>query len=65
MKITINGQPETVEPCSIAQLVDRRGLNPEALVVELNMQIVRQERWNDTRLNDGDTLELLSFVGGG
>ncbi len=65
MKIIINGNAETMEPCSILQLVTGRGLNPEALVVELNMQIIKQDQWSRTRLNDGDTLELLSFVGGG
>ena len=65
MNITINGKPETIEPCSIERLVHQKGLNSESLVVELNMQIIKQDQWPQTQLNDGDTLELLSFVGGG
>lgn len=65
MKITINGEAAAIEPCTIAQLVRQRNLKPETVVVELNMQIVKQEQWPQTQLKDGDTLELLSFVGGG
>lgn len=65
MKISINGVQETGEPCSLAQLVERRGLNPGALVIELNQQIIKQQYWSTTMLNEGDHLELLSFVGGG
>lgn len=65
MKITINGEAAIMEPCTIAQLVRQRDLKPEAVVVELNMQIVKQNQWSQIQLKDGDILELLSFVGGG
>ena len=65
MKITINGKSETIQPCSVGELVRRKGLNSAALVVELNHQIVKQETWDTTQLNENDMLELLSFVGGG
>ena len=65
MDIVINGIEETMEPCTVAELVTRRGLNPGALVVELNRVIITQEQWPATRLEAGDRLELLSFVGGG
>lgn len=65
MEIYVNGVQETAEPCSLTQLVERRGLNPGALVIELNQQIIKQEHWSTTQLSVGDRLELLSFVGGG
>lgn len=65
MDILINGERETCPPGTIAELVAHRGLAPEALVVELNGTIVRQEQWPAIRLKDHDALELLSFVGGG
>jgi sulfur carrier protein len=65
MEIFVNGIKETGESCSLAQLVERKELNPGALVVELNQQIIKQEHWSVTQLKDGDRLELLSFVGGG
>ena len=65
MEIVVNGIKENGESCTLAQLVERKGLNPGALVVELNQQIIKQEQWPQTQLNNGDRLELLSFVGGG
>ena len=65
MEITVNGAHERCRPGSIAQLVADRELPPEALIVELNGEIIRQERWSQVQLREGDRLELLNFVGGG
>jgi sulfur carrier protein len=65
MELIINGVSETVSPCTITELVTRKGLAPGALVVELNQQIIKQEQWPAVQLKEGDHLELLSFVGGG
>jgi len=65
VEIIVNGVTETVPPCTIAELAVAKGLATGALVVELNQQIIKQEQWPSTRLEAGDRLELLSFVGGG
>ena len=65
MEIVVNGERESLEPCTIADLVMRRGLDAGSLVVECNRAIVKQEQWPTIRLQAGDRLELLSFVGGG
>ncbi|MGD9949078.1 MAG: sulfur carrier protein ThiS [Desulfobulbus sp.] len=65
MQIFVNGIKENTESCNLAQLIAGKGLDSGALVVELNQQIIKQEHWPTTALKDGDSLELLSFVGGG
>lgn len=65
MEIYVNGIKESMDPGSLAQLVERKGLNPGALVIELNERIIQQQHWQKTELTEGDRLELLSFVGGG
>ncbi len=65
MKITVNGEIETVDPCTIDEYLARKELNGTALVVEHNQQIVKQHQWGQIRLKENDTLELLRFVGGG
>lgn len=65
MTIIINGLEETCPPCTLAQLVEAKGLEAHSLVIELNQQIIKQDTWQSTTLHDGDILELLSFVGGG
>jgi sulfur carrier protein len=65
MELFVNGVTATTPPCTIAELVARKRLTPEALVVELNQQIIKHDHWPITQLKAGDRLELLSFVGGG
>ena len=65
MEITVNGKRETIQPCSIAQFIETKGLKPGGVVVEHNRQIVRQPEWDAIQLQNDDTLELLNFVGGG
>jgi thiamine biosynthesis protein ThiS len=65
MTIVVNGQHQETDAATILELVTALGLKPEALVVEHNRLIVREEHWQTVMLNEGDELELLSFVGGG
>ena len=66
MHITINGKEEHVEDgISLLSLIEERGLDPQAVVAELNLGIVPAGSFADVRLNPGDSLELLHFVGGG
>nr|WP_320015105.1 sulfur carrier protein ThiS [uncultured Desulfobacter sp.] len=65
MNVFVNGNKEHIEPCTLAQLIAWKKLDAGALVIELNQQIIKQEFWPTTELQDGDRLEMLSFVGGG
>ncbi len=65
MNITVNGKNESISSGSITAYIREKGINPKALVVELNGQVVVADRWDQTLFSEGDQLELLSFVGGG
>jgi thiazole synthase len=52
-------------PATVADLLRQLDLDPRTVVVELNRQIVRRPRLDDTALADGDAVELVHFVGGG
>jgi thiamine biosynthesis protein ThiS len=65
MQLIINGREEDSTARTIAELVHQKNLKTDRLVVEHNMNIVKQDRWSRVHLRDGDALELLSFVGGG
>jgi sulfur carrier protein len=65
VKITVNGEPEEIRPCSIRDFVLGKGLAVEAVVVEYNYQIVKKNEWDTIELRENDNLEILSFVGGG
>jgi len=64
--ITVNGQSETVPTdFSVLALLEQRGLTGMRLAVERNGEIVPRARHADTLLAEGDTLEIVSAVGGG
>jgi len=66
MQLTINGAPRTVRGAeSVAQLLAELELDPRAVVVELNREIVRRPALAATAIRDGDTVEIVHFVGGG
>jgi sulfur carrier protein len=65
MQVTINGNVETIESGDLEALVKAKGLNSGALVIEHNQKIIKRENWGQIQLKENDTLELLSFVGGG
>lgn len=65
MEVTINGRIESIPVCTIESLIRQKGLDTEGLVVEHNERIVKQGQWPDIQLEEGDSLELLNFVGGG
>lgn len=66
MNITVNGeQKEIADRAAVSDLINALGLKPDRLAVELNRRIIRRMEWASTRLNDGDKVEIVHFVGGG
>ncbi|HSU68714.1 MAG TPA: sulfur carrier protein ThiS, partial [Tepidisphaeraceae bacterium] len=65
MNVTVNGEPRDLPAGeTIRTLVARYNLTPEKVAIELNRRLVRSEKY-DTALNDGDEVEIVTFVGGG
>ncbi len=66
MVITLNGkETEVADDLSVQALLDAQRLKADSVVVELNKEIIPGDAFGETRLNDGDHLEVLRFVGGG
>lgn len=66
MKILFNGKEiMTEDGMTIASLLEQRQLKPETVIVELNYELVKKEKWSDTPLKENDSIEVLRFVGGG
>lgn len=66
MIITVNGTPQSVSPgLTLARYLQEKQIIPDTTVVEHNLTIIRKDAFANTILNDGDTLEILNFVGGG
>lgn len=69
MKLHINGEErefvDSPSSFTLSALVEKLGMKPDRVAVELNRDIVPRDRWAETTLNEGDRLELVHFVGGG
>ena len=66
MRVRINGEDFLfTESMNVAGLVAQRKMRPETVVVEHNNVILARDKWEETLINENDTLEILSFVGGG
>jgi len=66
LAVTVNGEPRRIPgPATLLELLGHLGLDPRAVVVELNREIVRRPRLGETALAQGDSIELVHFVGGG
>jgi sulfur carrier protein len=67
ISLTVNGQPRIAgQDVSVAELLEGLNLDPRLVVVELNRTILRdRSQFPSLILRDGDTVEIVHFVGGG
>jgi sulfur carrier protein len=64
--VTVNGLPrETPAGLSVLALLEHLGIDAQRVAIELNREIVRKTEWADTPVEDGASLEIVEFVGGG
>ncbi|MBI2885037.1 MAG: sulfur carrier protein ThiS [Candidatus Omnitrophica bacterium] len=66
MELVINGEYKQVgDAITVQQLLQQLGIEPERVVVEVNLTILKRAQHPETVLKDGDQVEIVHFVGGG
>jgi len=69
MKLKINGEIKTIENSNadflLKGLLKNLGYEPQLVVVELNGVIINPKDWINTKIKNGDCLEVVTIVGGG
>lgn len=50
---------------TIMELLNELQIGPGQVAVEVNLSIIKKADYSTFRLNDGDKVEILNFVGGG
>jgi len=64
--IRLNGEARDVPGgLTIEDLLRSLDLQPRMIVVEHNGDILRRDRYGEVAVSEGDSLELVHFVGGG
>ena len=66
MLITLNGERYELErPLSVVELLSRLDLDPRRVAIEHNLTIIKRHTFSDVIVGEGDTVEIVNFVGGG
>jgi thiamine biosynthesis protein ThiS len=66
VNITLNGERyELDRPLSVTDLLARLAIDPRRVAIEHNLAIIRRHTYSDVLVRDGDTVEIVNFVGGG
>jgi thiamine biosynthesis protein ThiS len=64
--LTVNGKPRPLPADTpLLTFLADNGINPRAVAIEHNGEILKRDRFGDVILRAGDTLEILRMIGGG
>lgn len=62
----VNGSEMSIENNNnITELLENLKVNENRVVIEVNGNIISKEDYRNVKLNENDTIEVISFVGGG
>jgi len=66
IRVHLNGEDREIPAgLSVRGLLEALALEPRLVVVERNREILSRGRYDEVQVREGDTLELVHFVGGG
>lgn len=63
--VKINGESFDIAGKTIGEYLDTTNYDKKRIAVEKNGDIVPKTMYDETLINDGDSIEVVSFVGGG
>ncbi len=66
MQIIVNGESqEQSDPLTVTNLLESLDLRSKQVAVEVNLKILDRSDFDTWNLQEGDKVEILSFIGGG
>jgi len=65
MQVKINGKSEEVQGGTVLDLLMMKKIEPQMVAVEVNDKVLERDHLATTRLNEGDQIEFLFYMGGG
>jgi thiazole synthase len=64
--VRVNGEQRRLPgQTTITAMLGELGLDPARVAVERNLEIVPRSTFGEVRVEDGDSFEIVHFVGGG
>jgi len=66
MKLVINGKEmELNDGLTVTGLLESLEIDSGRVAVEVNLKIIKRCDFGEQKLNEGDSVEIVNFVGGG
>ncbi len=66
MKLKLNGtDSEVKDDLTVTGLLNELKIEPKGVAVEVNLIIIKKIDYDSCQLKDGDSVEVVNFVGGG
>ncbi len=66
MQITVNGEKkECPTGTSVSKLLESLDIDNRYVAVELNLKIIPRTQFSEKMLQENDSIEIVTFVGGG
>ena len=65
MQVKINGKAEEILGGTVLDLLQAKKIEPQMVAVEVNDTMIDRDHLTTTRLNEGDRVEFLFYMGGG
>ncbi len=64
--LQVNGETRScLSQTPLPDLLQQLGFNPRLVAVEYNGEILHRQYWDQTKIQAGDRLEIVTIVGGG
>ncbi len=63
--VKVNGELLNIDGMTIEGYLEQSNFDRLRIAIELNEEFVPKSKFSETVLKDGDSLEVVSFVGGG
>lgn len=66
IQIHLNGEKRQIPfGRTVLELLEEMKIKAQTVVVELNRSLLEKSRYSETHIQEGDTVEIVHFVGGG
>ncbi|HCC69234.1 MAG TPA: thiamine biosynthesis protein ThiS [Nitrospiraceae bacterium] len=66
MVIRLNGSvTEFEDGLTVEGLLKSMGIEPMRVAVEVNLEVIKKQNYKEHLLKDKDSVEIVSFIGGG
>ena len=66
INLIVNGENRNCDAfTTLPKILQQLGYNPRLVAVEYNGEILHRQFWEQTQVESGDRLEVVTIVGGG